>query len=72
MEATSISMEAKSMATTRTRWTDERIDDLKSSVDEIKVSVHRLQHLMIIGFFSLATMMVTGFGAMITLFAIQH
>jgi hypothetical protein len=41
-------------------------------MDDLKASVDRLHHLTIIGFFSLATMMVTGFGALITLFAIQH
>lgn len=49
----------------RIRWTDERIDDLKGSVDRID-SLHRT---MIISFISLATMMVGGFGALITLFA---
>lgn len=65
---------------TRTRWSDERLDDLKQSVDdgfaEVKGSIvrldgriDRLQQAMIVGFISLATMMLGGFGALITLFA---
>jgi hypothetical protein len=53
----------------RTRWTDERLDDLKGSVDRIDGRIDSLHRTMIIGFISLATMMVGGFGALITLFA---
>jgi hypothetical protein len=68
------------MEAMRTRWSDERLDDLKLSVDdgfgEVKVSivrlddrVHQLQHTMIIAVVAICTMMFAGFGALITLFA---
>ena len=53
----------------RTRWSDERLDDLKGSVDSLKLSVESLQHAMIIAFVAICTMMFAGFGALITLFA---
>jgi hypothetical protein len=62
-------MEAMAMTTTRTRWTDERIDDMKETVDRIDGRIDALHRTMLIGFFSLGTMMFAGFGAMITLFA---
>ena len=54
-----------------TRWSDERLDDLKASVDRLDGRVDRLQHSMVIGFIAMGTMMFAGFGAMITLFAIH-
>jgi hypothetical protein len=64
----------------RTRWSDERLDDLKGSVDggfaEVKASIvrlderiHRMQQAMIIAVVAICTMMFAGFGAIITLFA---
>ena len=64
----------------RTRWRDERLDDLKQSVDggfaEVKGSIDRLdgridrlQQGMIIAVVAMCTMMFAGFGALITLFA---
>lgn len=64
----------------RTRWSDERLDDLQESVDdgfeEVKGSIvrlddriHQLQHAMIIAVVAICTMMFAGFGALITLFA---
>jgi hypothetical protein len=53
----------------RTRWTDERLDDLKASVDSLRLSVESLQHAMIIAVVAICTMMFAGFGALITLFA---
>ena len=63
-----------------TRWSDERIDDLKQSVDlgfakvegrldRLDDRVDRLQHAMTLGFIAMGTMMFAGFAAMITLFA---
>jgi hypothetical protein len=64
------------MEAMRTKWSDERLHDLKSSVDDVKKSVDRLagrvdrlQHSMVIGFIAMGTMMFAGFGAMLTLFA---
>jgi hypothetical protein len=59
MESTSI----------RTRWSDERLDDLKASVDSLRLSVERLQHAMIVAVVAICTTMFAGFGALITLFA---
>jgi hypothetical protein len=56
-------------ATERTGWSDERLDDLKASVDRLDSRVDSLQHSMVIGFIATCTMMFAGFGAMITLFA---
>jgi hypothetical protein len=53
----------------RTRWSDERLDDLKESVDSLRVSVEGLQHAMTIAVVAICTMMFAGFGALITLFA---
>lgn len=53
----------------RTRGSDERIDDLKGSVDRIDSRIDSLHRTMIVGFISLATMMVGGFGVIIALFA---
>jgi hypothetical protein len=60
----------------RTRWSDERLDDLKESVDGVKGAVERLdgridglQHAMVIAVVAMCTMMFAGFGALITLFA---
>lgn len=55
----------------RTRWTDERLDDLKQSVDEVKQSLDRLQHAMVIAVVAMCTVMFAGFGSLITLFAIH-
>jgi hypothetical protein len=64
------------MEATRTRWNDDRLDDLKESVDRLANSVDRLdgridklQHAMVIAVTAMCTMMFAGFGAMITLFA---
>jgi len=57
------------MTTTRTRWTDERIDDMKLTLDRVDVRIDALYKAMLIGFVSLGTMMFAGFGAMITVFA---
>ena len=67
----------------RTRWADERLDDLKQSVDdgfrEVKGSIDRvdgrvdaLHRTMVVGFISLATTMLAGFGAIITLIATHY
>ena len=53
----------------RTRWGDDRLDDLKTSVDRLDRRVDTLHQTMIIGFIALGTMMFAGFAAMITLFA---
>jgi len=53
----------------RTRWSDERLDDLKGSVDSLRLSVENLQRAMIIAVAAICTMMFAGFGALITLFA---
>jgi hypothetical protein len=57
------------MEATRTRWSDERLDDLKLSVDELNRRIGGLQHAMIIAVVAMCTMMFAGFGALITLFA---
>jgi hypothetical protein len=51
------------MEAMRTRWSDERLDDLKASVDGLKGSVDRLdgrvdrlQHSMVIGFIAMGAM----------------
>jgi hypothetical protein len=56
-------------AGTRTRRTDERLDDLKDSVDSLRLSVENLRHSMVIAVIAMCTMMFAGFGALITLFA---
>ena len=53
----------------RTRWTDERLDDLRDSVDSLRLSVENLRHSMVIAVIAMCTMMFAGFGALITLFA---
>jgi hypothetical protein len=57
------------MEAMRTRWSDERLDDLKDSVDGVKAAVERLQHTMVIAVVAICTMMFAGFGAILTLFA---
>jgi hypothetical protein len=70
------------MEAMRTRWSDERLDDLKRSVDdgfkEVKGSIDRLdgridnlQQAMIIAVVAMCAMMFAGFGALITLFAMH-
>jgi hypothetical protein len=70
------------MESTRTDWSDRRLDDLKQSVDggfnEVKGSMVRLdcrvdalQQAMTIAVVAICTMMFAGFGALITLFAIN-
>jgi hypothetical protein len=70
------------MDTERTRWSDDRIDDLKMTVDDgfhrmdesftaVNGRVDQLHHTMVVGFIALATLMVTGFGILITLFALH-
>jgi hypothetical protein len=70
------------MEAMRTRWTDDRLDDLKQSIDdgfkEVKGSIDRLdgrldrmQQAMIVAVVAMCTMMFAGFGALITLFAIH-
>jgi hypothetical protein len=62
-------MESATITTTGTRWTDERIDDMKETVDRVDGRTDGLHRSMLIGFFSLGTMLFAGFGAMITLLA---
>jgi hypothetical protein len=57
------------MEAMRTRWSDERLDELKVSVDGVKAAVERLQHAMVIAVVAICTMMFAGFGAILTLFA---
>ena len=57
------------MEAMRTRWSDERLDDLKESVDGVRAAVEQLQHAMVIAVVAICTMMFAGFGALITLFA---
>jgi hypothetical protein len=57
------------MEAMRTRWSDERLDDLKESVDGVKAAVESLQHAMVIAVVAICTMMFAGFGAILTLFA---
>jgi hypothetical protein len=70
------------MEAMRTRWSDERLDDLKRSVDdgfkEVKGSIDRLdgridnlQQAMTIAVVAMCTMMFAGFGALITLFTMH-
>jgi hypothetical protein len=56
-------------AATRTRWSDDRLDDLKASVDRLDERIGALQHAMIICVVAMCTMMFAGFGALITLLA---
>jgi len=55
-------------AMARSRWSDERLDDLKASVDRLENRVDSLRHTMVRGFLAMGTMLFAGFGAMITLF----
>ena len=57
------------MEAMRTRWSDERIDDLKGNLDRLDNRVDALYRAMLIGFISLGTMLFAGFAALITLFA---
>jgi hypothetical protein len=57
------------MEAARTRWPDERIDDLKATVDRIDSRIDALHRTMVIGFLSIAGLFVSCFGAMFTLFA---
>jgi hypothetical protein len=57
------------MEATRTRWNDERLDDLKGSVDQLAGRIDKLQHAMIVAVVAMCSMMFAGFGALITLFA---
>jgi hypothetical protein len=68
------------MEAMRTRWSDERLDDLKLSIDdgfkEVKGSItrldgriDRLRQTMIVAVVAIRTVMFAGFGAVITLFA---
>jgi hypothetical protein len=66
------------MESMRTRWSDERLDDLKGSIDGVRKSVDRLdgridglQQAMIVAVVAICTMMFAGFGALITLFALH-
>lgn len=63
------------MEMTRSQWSDKRLDDLKAIVDdgfrEVRGQIHSLQQAMIIAVVAMCTMMVAGFGALITLFAIH-
>jgi len=58
-------------AAARTRWSDDRLDDLKASVDRLDDRIGALQHAMIISVVAMCTMMFAGFGALITLFAMH-
>ena len=53
----------------RTRWSDDHLDDLESSVDSPTLSVESLRHAMILAVIAVCTTMFAGFGALITLFA---
>ena len=59
------------MEAMRTRWSDERLDDLRASVDGVKVAVERLQHAMVTAVVAICTMMFAGFGALLTLYAMH-
>lgn len=59
-------------ANVRTRWTDERLDDLKASVDSVRVSVDDLRHTLVLAVIGICTMMFAGFGAVLTLIATNH
>jgi hypothetical protein len=66
-------MEAAPM---RSEWSDNRLDDLKESVDGVRRGLDRvdgridkLQQAMVIAVVAMCTMMFAGFGALITLFA---
>ncbi len=56
---------------THTRWPDERLDDLKGSVDHLSDRIDSLQHAMIVAVVAMCSTMFAGFGALITLFAIR-
>jgi hypothetical protein len=53
----------------RTRWTDERLDDLKESVDSMRISIDDLRHTLVLAVIGICTMMFAGFGAVLTLIA---
>jgi hypothetical protein len=60
----------------RSEWSDERLDDLRESVDGVRRGLDRvdgridkLQQAMIIAVVAMCTMMFAGFGVLITLFA---
>lgn len=68
------------MMTPRETWTDERLDDLNKKVDEgfanldnrfdrfetrIDDDIRELRRMMFQGFFAMATIMITGFGALV-------
>jgi hypothetical protein len=57
------------MEAMRTRWSDERLDDLKESVDALRLTLEGMQHAMTVAVVAICTMMLAGFGALITLFA---
>lgn len=57
------------MTAMRTRWPDERVDDLKEAVDGVKVAVERLQQSMIVAVIAICSMMFAGFSAMVVLYA---
>ena len=57
------------MEAMRSRWSDERIDDLKMSVDEVRAAVERLQHSMVVAVVAICSMMFAGFSAMVVLYA---
>jgi len=67
------------MEATRTEWSDKRLDDLKQSVDgglkEVKGSVAHLDgrvdamhRTMVVGFLSLAGVIMACFAALVTFF----
>jgi hypothetical protein len=59
------------MEAMRTRWNDHRLDDLKTSVDELSRRIDGLQNTMIIVAVGMCTMMFAGFGAVLALIATQ-
>jgi hypothetical protein len=70
------------MEAARTEWTDKRLDDLKSSMDDgfrrmderfvqIDSKFDGLQRSMVTALVAVCTMMFAGFGALITLFAMH-
>jgi hypothetical protein len=56
-------------AMARSRWSDKRLDDLKGSVERTGAAVERLQHAMIIAMIAICTTMLTGFAALVALYA---
>jgi hypothetical protein len=56
-------------AMAREAWTDERLDDLKeqmvSGFARVDLDIREMRRTMLQGFFALATIMITGFAALV-------